>query len=208
MTRKKGPNLGPASLLTSKEAGIYLQADPTSVHNWVRHGQLKGFKTPGAHLRIRAADLVVFMREMGMVPPPELESAVLRPRVLIVDDDRKQLQALEKVLKPYAEFIDVDFEQDPYTALLKIAKRRPHVLLLDLVMPKIDGIEMCRALKAFPETAATDIYIITGQVDEQARAAALKAGAKGFLTKPFPIDAILNGLGLRVVGAAGKVGAD
>ncbi len=113
MTRKKGPNLGPSSLLTSKEAGVYLQADPTSVHNWVRHGQLKGFKTPGAHLRIRAADLVVFMREMGMVPPPELESAVLRPRVLIVDDDRKQLQALERVLKPYAEFVDVDFESDP-----------------------------------------------------------------------------------------------
>src|SRR5688500_1016142 len=87
---RKKTSLGPNSLLTSKDAAVYLQVDPTSVHNWAAQGQLKAFKTPGAHLRIRAADLVAFMNQLGMATPPELEAAVHRPRILIVDDDKRQ----------------------------------------------------------------------------------------------------------------------
>jgi CheY-like chemotaxis protein len=103
--------------------------------------------------------------------------------VLIVDDDETMRQLILATLRdsPYRVLIACDGEE----ALAVARAHRPDLVLLDVIMPKRDGLAVCRQLKADPETAAIAIVMLTAQAQPEDRAAAQAAGADGYLTKPF-----------------------
>jgi PleD family two-component response regulator len=164
----------------------------------VRHGRLRAFRTPGGHLRIRASDLVAFMGELGMAIPQELETASSIPRLLVIDDDEKQLRALDRILRPYRDLMDYRFMANAVDALVMVGAFRPHVILLDVYMPGMDGIECCRRLKENPTTSGIDIIMLSGKMDDELRARAMAAGAKKALMKPYELGSILSELGVQV----------
>src|SRR5689334_10626715 len=106
-------------LLTSREVGDLLQVNPSSVNKWVQEGRIRAFRTPGGHRRIRAMDLVSFLSEHKMPIPRSLGFALKR-RVLVVDDDLEQIEAFERLLKPYVDHIEVLSTTSGIDALLKI----------------------------------------------------------------------------------------
>jgi len=106
-----------------------------------------------------------------------------KPRVLIVDDERSNINILGNLLVP--EF-DVLVATDGPTALARAAgELRPDLILLDVIMPGMDGHEVCRRLKQDPETHDIPVIFISAMSEEEDEALGLQIGAVDYVTKPF-----------------------
>ena len=105
---------------TTFEISQICGVNPTTVQNWVKRKQLKAFKTPGGHRRVRREDLIAFMKEFGM-PFPEGFSQN-PPLVMIVDDEKDILDMLEDLLKSGEDSINVVRAQSGVAALLMIGE--------------------------------------------------------------------------------------
>jgi len=125
------------------------------------------------------------------------------PSVLIVDDDPSIRKLVATTLEDVAGFELVE-AQDGDEALELAREEAPAIVLLDIDMPGIDGLEACRRLRAEPETAEATVVMLTAAAGEEAERAAEEAGADLFITKPFsPLEL------LRLVDDLGQAaGAD
>ncbi|MCS6790554.1 MAG: response regulator transcription factor [Bacteroidia bacterium] len=113
-------------------------------------------------------------------------------KVLVVDDERDALEILAYNLKQegYEPFLAEDGE----AALRLAAQHQPSVILLDIMMPGIDGLELCRRLRSLPETRESYIIFLTARSEEVAELAGFEAGADDFIVKPIRPRAILSRL--------------
>ncbi|MCH8053016.1 MAG: response regulator [Planctomycetes bacterium] len=115
-----------------------------------------------------------------------------RKKILIVDDDRQVSLALSIRLK--AADYDVDVAGDGENALEKLTASVPDVVLLDMRMPGIDGLEVMRQMKQDPRLANIPVIFVSANAQETAKRAALNAGGKIFLEKPFESRALLEAI--------------
>jgi len=189
--------IDPDQLLTSTEVGNLLQVNPSSVKKWVNEGHIVAFRTPGGHRRIRAADLVHFLDQHKIPVPKPLQEAGRR-RLLVVDDDSAQLKAIGRALKRYAERVDLHLIDNGIDALIRIGATRPHLVVMDVYMPGLDGIEVCRRLKANPETQEVMVVLASARMTGELEAEARAAGARRGLRKPIDVAAILDELGVAI----------
>lgn len=115
--------------------------------------------------------------------------AAATKRVLIVDDD----PAVRMVLQLAFERTDyaVEAAEDGEGALAVARERCPDLMLLDIGMPGMDGLEVCRRLKGDPATQGIKVVLLTARVEERDRQIGLAAGADGYLTKPFSPRAVI-----------------
>ena len=112
---------------------------------------------------------------------------MMRPRILVVDDDPKVLSLMDRGLA--FEGYAVDVAADGHTALEIARDRPPHLVILDVMLPGIDGVEVCRRLRANADDVA--ILMLTGRASVPARVEGLDAGADDYLVKPFAFDELL-----------------
>jgi len=178
-------------LLTSSEVGELLQVNPSSVKKWVDDGLLLAFRTPGGHRRIRAADLVSFLVRHEMPIPIDLQDAA-KKRLLIVDDETDQLKALSRSFKRFADRVEVTTTSNGIDALVLVGSFHPHAVLLDVYMPGIDGLEVCRRLKKNPATKDVQVYVVSGAFTSALEQKALEAGAVKCLPKPIDAKQVLS----------------
>ena len=115
-----------------------------------------------------------------------------RKKILIVDDDRQVSLALSIRLK--AADYDVDVAGDGESGLQKLAARAPDVVLLDMRMPGIDGLEVMRQMKRDPRLTDLPVIFVSANAQETAKRAALNAGGTLFLEKPFESRALLEAI--------------
>lgn len=104
-------------------------------------------------------------------------------RILIVDDNPTNLKLVTYLVK--ASGYDVDTAADAETAITAIAAARPALILMDLQLPGIDGLELTRRLKKNPETADIKIIAVTAYAMKGDQEKALAAGCDGYVTKPI-----------------------
>src|SRR5271163_1989797 len=110
-------------------------------------------------------------------------------KILIVDDESTALAALDLLLR--REGFDVRTVSDGASALAECATFRPDLILLDIMMPGMDGFEVCRRIKAAPETRLTPVVLITGLTTTEDRIMGINAGADDFLSKPIDLNELL-----------------
>jgi putative two-component system response regulator len=110
-------------------------------------------------------------------------------RILIVDDESGARVALETLLR--REGFELRIAHDGATALAECASFRPDLILLDIMMPGMSGFEVCRRIKATPETRLTPVVLITGLSDTEDRIQGINAGADDFLSKPIDFNELL-----------------
>ena len=110
-------------------------------------------------------------------------------RILIVDDESGARAALEFLLR--REGFEVRDAPDGPTAIQECATFRPDLILLDIMMPGMDGFEVCRHIKATPETRLTPVVLITGLTTTEDRIMGINAGADDFLSKPIDLNELL-----------------
>ncbi len=192
------PEIIPAeALLTSTQVGVLLQVNPSSVKKWVNDGHIVAFRTPGGHRRIRASDLVSFLDQHRIPIPPPLASAARR-RMVIVDDDPAQLRGMGRALRRWADKVDVTYADNGVDALIAVGSTRPHALVIDVYMPGLDGIEVCRRLRANAATRDLTIIVTSGRVTPELEHAAHSVGVRRVLRKPVDVTAIVDELGLAL----------
>ena len=166
------------SYLTTGEVASRCQVSVGTVKNWIEAGQLEAFRTPGRHFRIRASALRRFQTAFGFAAEPDEG-----PKILVVDDQRDFVDLALATLKELLPDARLEGACGGYEALLRIGSFQPHLLVLDLRMPGLDGFEVCRRVKETPESKGTKIVAMTGFVDDQAESAALACGADAFVSK-------------------------
>lgn len=106
-----------------------------------------------------------------------------QPRILIVDDNKVNIELLRAQLKSYSYTIETAFDGEE--ALAKIAASPPDMVLLDLMMPKISGYEVCRSIKQNRDTQFIPVIVITALQELDDKLKAIELGADDFLVKPF-----------------------
>jgi two-component system cell cycle response regulator len=107
-------------------------------------------------------------------------------RILVVDDEEVNRELLDAILAEAG--YDVTLAADGRNAMMQVLAAQPDLVLLDLLMPGMDGLEVCRRLKAAPNTSAVPIIVVTAVGDVAAKEAALTGGADDFVTKPIQPD--------------------
>ncbi len=118
----------------------------------------------------------------GQLPAPLIgRPSGARPLVLIADDEPD----IRRFLRMQMENVDVIEACDGSEALELARLRRPQLALLDHMMPEMDGVEVCKGIRANHSTRGVAVIILTARADEQTKLSALQAGANDFLTKPF-----------------------
>lgn len=116
-----------------------------------------------------------------------------RPRVLIVDDEPNIVLSLQFLLS--REGYEIDIARDGESALEIAARTPPDLVVLDLMLPGLDGYEVCRRLRAAPATAAAKIVLVTARAREAERVRGLEEGADAYVTKPFSTRELIATVG-------------
>jgi excisionase family DNA binding protein len=173
-------------IFTTHEVSKLLQVNPRSVINWIEQDLLKSYRTPGGHRRISRGDLLAFLRKHEIPIPSALTEEKLK--VLIVEDE----DSIVKILTTFferQEAYEVNSASDGITALIDIGRSHPDLIVLDILIPGVDGLEVCRRIKENPSNR-TAIIAMSGHPEVESKI--LQAGADCFLPKPLDLDRLLE----------------
>ena len=113
-------------------------------------------------------------------------SSKQKPKILVVDDQPINIKLLQRKLE--RQDMDVSVAYSGRECLDMVEDVKPQLILLDIMMPEIDGIETCQQLKANPETEAIPIIFITAKASKEGKLEGLDAGAVDYITKPIDLD--------------------
>jgi excisionase family DNA binding protein len=170
--------------LTLGQAAKYLGVAQSTIRKWSDQRRLPAFYTPGGHRRYRRGDLDAFLERSGAGA-----RSTEGPVVLIVDDDDK-----------LREFVRVNLEMEGYTVREAASAREgldvleelsPDLVLLDVMMPEMDGWEMLRQLHERHGVGAIPVIVFSGQVEEDLGDVASR-GAQAFIGKPFSPQTLIE----------------
>jgi excisionase family DNA binding protein len=164
--------------------------------NWIRSGHLKAFSTPGGQYRVYAEDLVSFLKERNMRVPEELHEDLTMPvdpgLALIVDDDKDLNTILKRLLERKIEELRVAQAFDGFEAGRLIAERHPAIVLLDLNLPGVDGISLCKKIRSDESLGQPTVIAMTGIAEDEAKPQMMDAGANAFFSKPINFESLLS----------------
>jgi len=183
--------------VTSLEAAGLLMVSPVTIREWARKGLLQSVSTAGGHRRFMLDQLQQFAQAHGIhLESPRNAPAAQPLRVLLVDDDSVFAEYLREIILASDSSIEVKSAMDGFRAGQLTEGFRPNLVALDISMPGIDGIELCRRLRASPVTANSRLVILSGSLSQENVAAARAAGADAWIEKGATRAEILRVLGL------------
>lgn len=175
-------------VFTTGEAAEICNVSQQTIIRCFDSGRLQGFRVPGSRFRrIPKAELLRFMKAND-IPTEGLDSG--RKRILVVDDDKEIVDLFLDVLSRDDRF-EVKAAKTGYDAGMLTEKFRPNLVLLDYMLPDINGNLVCQRIKTNPETKDTKIIIVSGVVSQKEIDALGKAGADDFVKKPFNIEKLI-----------------
>jgi len=172
---------------TTFEAAKICHVTHHSIKNWIKQGLIKASRTPGGHYRILQSDLDSFRKNFDMFPR---EHEPEKKRIMIVDDDPDALAMMEKILS--AEGFELIKVSNATEVGLKAAQMTPDLILLDFLMPELNGFDVCRVLRQSELTKNTPIMAVTCLTKEQDIERIFECGADEYLAKPFKVDQLLE----------------
>ena len=181
--------------VSSQEAADLCAVDRRTLLRWIDRGLLASHQPGGGRHRILRSELRRFMREHGMPMPAVLSPA---PRVGIVDDEPAMVRTLRRIVRAHVPDVVVETASDGFAAGVLVASLRPHVLLLDIQMPGLSGIEVCRRLAATPDFDETAIVVVSGALTPAIEEELASLGAKRCIAKPFSTHEITEALDVFV----------
>ena len=185
MTENTLPEYRDKQVFTTGEAAAICQISQQTIIRCFDSGRLNGFRVPGSRFRrIPRAELVRFMKSND-IPLSRLESS--KRRVLIVDDDEQIVDLLRDVLGRDQRF-EVRTAATGYDAGMLTQEFRPDLIILDFMLPDINGNIVCETIRKNPDLNETRIINVSGVVNQEEITDLLTRGADDFVKKPFNIE--------------------
>ena len=185
--------------LTPGEVADLLMVSPAAVRRWASDGELKALTTPGGHRRFLPEDVDNFARKRNIVIEKKDKQGL---RVLIVDDDKQFSGYLLKMLNKYPGKMVAELANDGFEAGIKVNDFKPDVVLLDLMMPGMDGFKVCEKLKKNNAIKKLRVIAMTGYMSDSNVEKIMAAGAEVCLPKPVDRQVLLDCLGMNNVKSA------
>ncbi|MDZ7696130.1 MAG: response regulator [Deltaproteobacteria bacterium] len=173
-------------IFTVYKASQYCNVSPKTIINWIESGHIKAYKTVGGHRRIKREDLQAFMTKQG-IPIPDQEPGEGRKRILVVDDDPIIVETIVQALEEDEHDYEVISAADGFEAGLQVNHFKPHLLILDIMMPDIKGYEVCRKIKGDEEMRDIKIIVLSAYLDEEKFKKMKDHGADVCFSKPLPL---------------------
>jgi two-component system, OmpR family, response regulator len=182
-------HLSDKQVLTTGEAAELCNVSQQTIIRCFDNGRLTGFRVPGSRFRrIPRAELIRFMKANEI--PVELLDGDLT-RILVVDDDPSIVRIIGEMLEREDRF-EVRTASTGYDAGMTTREFRPNIILLDYMLPDVNGNVVCQRIKADPDLADTRVVIISGVVRQEEIDELMAAGADAFIPKPFQVDALIE----------------
>lgn len=177
------------TVFTTGEAAKICKVSQQTIIRCFDSGQLKGFRVPGSRFRRIPRDILFrFMKDNG-IPTDALESG--KRKALIVDDDEELVELIRDVLEADGRF-DVRAANNGFDAGMMVKEYHPDIIVLDVMLPDINGREVCQRVRTDPTLDDVKIICISGMVEQDKIADLLAAGADVFQQKPFEIEELIE----------------
>lgn len=167
--------------------------------NWIKNGHLKAFKTPGGQFRVYPDDLVEFMKMRDMRIPEEVvaqcknnSKETKKIKILFVDDDESFNNVSVSLLQKSLPDAEIYQAYDGFEAGSMAVKKMPDCLILDLSLPGVDGIKICRTISTSDAFGKPHIIIVTAMEDEETEKTCRDLGVKYYFRKPVFIPELVT----------------
>lgn len=176
-------------LVSPEDAARMLNVGAETIRRWMDLKVLH-FKETDRHERlIDMQDLLDFANRHG-IPVGLHPAAPARPSILIVDDEEDFLKLLAMMISQHRPDIDVFTTSSGFYAGVLVIRHRPTLILLDIHMPEMDGVEVCRIIKGDPTMKDIRVVAVTGETDSATLQSVRDAGAADVIIKPVKHEAI------------------
>ena len=177
------------TVFTTGEAAKICKVSQQTIIRCFDNGQLKGFRVPGSRFRrIPREMLYKFMKDNG-IPTDALESG--KRKVLLVDDDIELVELMNRVLDEDGRF-EVRIAANGFDAGMMVKEYRPDLIVLDVMLPDINGKEVCQRVRADPSLEDVRILCISGMIEDDKIQELKLSGADDFLHKPFEVETLVE----------------
>lgn len=173
------------TVFTTGEAAKICKVSQQTIIRCFDNGSLKGFRVPGSRFRrIPREQLFSFMKENG-IPTEALESG--KRKLLIVDDDEELVELMADIFARDSRF-EIKSANNGFGAGMLVKEFRPDLVILDVMLPDINGKEVCQRVRNDPTMKTVKIICISGMVEQDKIADLRAAGADDFMNKPFSVE--------------------
>jgi excisionase family DNA binding protein len=177
------------TVFTTGEAAKICKVSQQTIIRCFDSGALKGFRVPGSRFRrIPRDQLFLFMRDNG-IPTDALESG--KRKVLLVDDDQELVELIVDVLEKDGRF-EIRTVNNGFDAGMMVKEYRPDLIVLDVMLPDINGKEVCQRVRSDKTMDDVRIICISGMVEEDKIEDLKTSGANEFLHKPFEVETLVE----------------
>jgi len=177
------------TVFTTGEAAKICKVSQQTIIRCFDSGQLKGFRVPGSRFRrIPRDQLFTFMKDNG-IPTDALESG--KRKVLIVDDDVDLVELMADAFARDGRF-EIKTANNGFDAGMLVKEFRPDLVVLDVMLPDINGKEVCLRVRNDETLEDVKIICISGMVEADKVSDLREAGADDFMQKPFTVDKLLD----------------
>lgn len=181
------------TVFTTGEVAEICQISQQTVIRCFDSGKLRGFRVPGSKFRRIPREALLEFMEAHQIPVETLGGG--KRRILVVDDDPDIVDMLVEILQADGRF-DVKSASNGFDAGALSQAFKPEMILLDFMLPDINGNVVCKRIRENPELANTKIIIVSGAADQREVDELLAAGADEFVKKPFEVDKLI----VRILG--------
>ncbi len=175
--------------LKTFDAASYLGVSRSSLTNWVKQGLLGSGITPGGHYRFTTNELDSFAAKRGFKIPGKISNDSMT-RILVIDDDEPFRYFVKEVLQTFSGF-ELKEATDGMKGALLVGTWDPDLVIVDLKMPNMNGIEFCKMLKKNENTSDTSIIIASAYLSPEAKEEIAQIGVDIVLEKPVRLASLV-----------------
>lgn len=173
------------------DLSLMFQVGENTILDWMNQGQLRFVQVPGEHCRVSQPDLEAFLIRNGYDFKGLMAEKNQKFKTLVVEDDDDLLETIGELLTDETR-LEVRKESNGLNAYFQIASWHPDLILLDFVMPGMNGFEICKKIRSNPNTRDIPVLAVTCLSNFENRKAVFESGVSDFLEKPFYSEGLLG----------------
>ena len=183
-------NISKKEIYSPYDLSHLFKVNQETIQSWLKEKRLECFRIPGGHLRVTHQNLEIYMKENHYPEPEHWNGKMEKFKTLVVEDDGDLLETMAELLEEEPR-LEVKMESNGLSAALQIASWHPDLILLDFVMPGMDGFDICKKIRGNIETRDIPVLAVTALSNFENVKAVFDTGISDFLEKPFYSEGLL-----------------
>ncbi len=163
----------------------YCRVNRLTIQRWINNGMIKAFTLPGGFFRVEIPDFVDFLKKYQMPIPDEL-AEYRDKRILVIDDEPEITRFVESALE--GNSYEIMAVNSGIEGCIALGTFKPNLVILDVMMPEVDGVQVCKEIRRNPVTEYAQILVMTGYPDDDRVKQLKDMGIEDIMAKPFDPD--------------------